>query len=976
MFKYIKLSRLALLCVFLFTIFATSFLSPTGVMAEKASSDYSDVTKPTDDKPVGIWVDRLYIIVFNIGKDKKGQRFKNNHEKGLGTGKNEYIHSGDILVVDFPKRDSKPTSGTLNGTSIKLVKPENAVIDAYYDEEKDTFELFRYLSDAGRCAVWGGEPKYSDGPVTFTKNEDGRYSKDGATKGYPPIVEDIKSISDQKYSFAQKDTCDQSVGNDMTNHYTDPNKNTATLYAAKGSSQKNSLDRAEERAKELNGEAAKESKLEEYFSDPNSTQSKVLEGCAKEFVTGDRSKETLLGIIARGEPGGFMDCLKGYLANDPEFEEILATTDESDYSTQTDEEQDECNMGIPFIGDLICKMVKVVFEGISSMFGAVIDFFGNTGETFDRLDSKPTFKTAWESLRNISNIIFVVAFLVVIFQYLTNINVVDAYFIKKFLPRVLIAAILVQASWWIVMEMNAFTSDLGSSIRTIVLQGGGTEISLATGDGAIAQIAGGFLAGFAFLSPVGMVIVALIVGVILLLILLVCILILAMREALLVLLAILAPLAFASFAVPQLEGTLKKWLNMYIKLLMMYPIMQLLLAVGVIIGNVLGQMGGLYQLFGFIAYFLPFIVLPFTYKMGGNVMGKLVGSAKQLGKNAKGTFDRTPMGRDREAYKKLRSEDTARRRHGKSIERAIDAHEVLAGERRGNRSLARWRSRGLGKGKEREDTIASFRAAHDKEAVRRQVAQKDALNAQRTGHSLEIEKSVLDDQTALMDQPMAPETASALGYSSHLDATGAQRKVSASDARTLALDRLASRATNLTDTDQQEYFAIMQELGRQKATAHIGKIQTSLAAQGAAGAQRWNAGVADNEVFSATTALDKGFGQSVNGYGTIGEAQEGVAATRLSTFMAKNLQSRAGDQADAWKGAVHTAIQTGDTEKYDQIFKDLEDIEGNDNINGNLNISTDDLKKYADQVRMNRGAEKGKSQYDPTRPRNKDDPNW
>ncbi|MFO0971751.1 MAG: hypothetical protein U0520_05405 [Candidatus Saccharimonadales bacterium] len=981
-----------------------------------ADNPYTNIRPPGANEEKGIWIDRQTILLYNnaVDTDLENHIYRNTSTYALMDGQAVYTNgakSCSTVTVNFGSdaRNPRPGSATIKGCdgsskAVTLEVSENAQIDGWYDSSTEKITMFRYLSRLSNCSkdatlglLAGDEDSYNR-EGTFEKDKEtgapGGNGRDkyainyglGTGRGSTRVGISLKSTSgDYVYGY-QLAYCPDGDGG-MRGYgleKTDPDdasKGEAgrRVYFVKDKTYQDILKDAKAVIEKFLTDKEKKTKLQEFFA--TAAGQAAIDACEASLRMTITTQQAIdASLLGEGVADPIRTCLNTQLADNEEYQAAIETSVSIDDTAPPSEggEQDECKLGIPFIGDLVCKAVAMIFEGISSMFSAVIDFFGDTGEKFDRLGNNSDFKKSWDSIRNISNLIFLVAFLVVIFQYLTNINVVDAYFIKKFLPRVLIAAILVQASWWIVVEMNAATTDLGQSIRTIVLQGGGADVSMATGDGAVSQIAGGFLFGFAFLSPVGMVIVALIIGLILLLILLVCILILAMREVLLVLLAILAPLAFASFALPQLEGTLKKWLNTYVKLLMMYPIMQLLLTIGVIVGNALSAMGGLYELFGFIAFFLPFIVLPFTYKMGGNMMGKLVGGAKQLGRSAKGTYDKTPMGRNREAYKKLRSEDSARRRHGRAIDRAIEGHEAIGEGARGSRkALAMWQRRGLGRGEERENTIASFRAARDKEAVRRQVAEKDALNAQRTGYSLEIEKDVLRDQSEIMSNPlMSPESASKLGYSSNIDATGAQRKISASEARTLALDRLEDRAADLAGTDQQEYFAIMEELGRQKATGHIGRIQTRLAAQGVAGAQRWNAGVADNAVFSATTNLDKGFGQSIDSYNTIDEAQEGVADTRLSTFLGKNLQSRSTDQADAWKAAVHTTIQTGDTEKFYKIFDDLKAIEGNDNINSNLTISVEELTKYADMIGGNRGTDKGKSAYDPTRPRNKSDPEW
>jgi hypothetical protein len=75
---------------------------------------------------------------------------------------------------------------------------------------------------------------------------------------------------------------------------------------------------------------------------------------------------------------------------------------------------------------------------------------------------------AWGSIRSIANVLFVMFFLVIIFSQLTGAGITN-YGVKKMLPKVIIAAILVNISFIIIQIGVDLANIVGSSLYTLIV---------------------------------------------------------------------------------------------------------------------------------------------------------------------------------------------------------------------------------------------------------------------------------------------------------------------------------------------------------------------------------------------------------------------------------------------------------------------------------------------------------------------------
>lgn len=258
----------------------------------------------------------------------------------------------------------------------------------------------------------------------------------------------------------------------------------------------------------------------------------------------------------------------------------------------TSDEDSTC--AIDKVGWILCPLIEKAgmigdqaFQQLSSNFletePELVSSVTNTA------GNKPGTYTAWELARNIANILFIAAFLIIILSQVTG-RGIDNYGIKKLLPKLIIAAIAVNISYFICQLMVDLTNVLGYEIQNfmvhtaaqvsdrVIMPPNNTFTAVDSPNGALGQIgiAAVAVAGLAwFLMPVLFLGISTVV-----ITCLVIIAILLMRKAFIVLLVVASPIAFVAYLLPNTEKYFQKWLSMFWQLLLVFPIVGLLFGGG------------------------------------------------------------------------------------------------------------------------------------------------------------------------------------------------------------------------------------------------------------------------------------------------------------------------------------------------------------------------------------------------------------
>ena len=304
------------------------------------------------------------------------------------------------------------------------------------------------------------------------------------------------------------------------------------------------------------------------------------------------------------------------------------------------------------IGWFICPVSNWLADGIDYMYSALQEFLKT--KPLETTNQNSGIYLAWVIMRNISNVAFIVAFLVIIYSQLTSVGISN-YGVKKMLPRLVIAAVLVNLSFTICAILLDLSNIAGYAFQdafmgiknTISTVGENTStwtwsevISTALSNGALA-VGAGYAVSLALTTELLPMLVpaAALAGLTLLLILL----IMAARQALIIILIIISPLAFVCYLLPGTEKWFKKWRDLFLTMLVFFPAFAVVfggaqLAGIIIIQNASGPNGAIMHVLGMLVQIIPLAITPLIMKFSGGVLGKFAGFVND--KN-KGWYDRT-----------------------------------------------------------------------------------------------------------------------------------------------------------------------------------------------------------------------------------------------------------------------------------------------------------------------------------------------
>jgi len=307
----------------------------------------------------------------------------------------------------------------------------------------------------------------------------------------------------------------------------------------------------------------------------------------------------------------------------------------------------------------------IICPTITSVTGIMTNLYDNfikPSLQVDPLGKNPNLQLVWAQFRNMADVLFVLVFLMVIFSTVTSVGV-SSYTIKKALPRLVAAAILVQFSWFLCGFAIDIGNILGAGISNVVnyalsgakITGTNTTDSLNMLMSNIASFGLITIAGAAAVAAVifaGPTLLFLMLGLLISLITLAVTLV--VRLLVLKVLIVLAPIAIVLWVLPNTESLFKKWYQNFTKLILMYPIIALLVAGGQIVQSAgqADQNKGFEQLAAILAPMIAFFLIPATFKMAGTMMGTVSGAIAKRGSAISSAATNSQYAKDKkEAYR-------------------------------------------------------------------------------------------------------------------------------------------------------------------------------------------------------------------------------------------------------------------------------------------------------------------------------------
>lgn len=299
------------------------------------------------------------------------------------------------------------------------------------------------------------------------------------------------------------------------------------------------------------------------------------------------------------------------------------------------------------VGWIICPTVLFLADIADMAYVFLADNFLSTSPRL--LEQGGPAYTAWQSFLTIGNIFFVIAFIVIIYSQITGYGVSN-YGVKRMLPRLIICAIMINLSFILCQVAVDISNILGYSIKNFLAAAPAIDASATSSlEGgrwsamAITVLAGtGIAAGLSMgiFGLLGILVAAVIsLGMIFF--------ILMLRQVFIILLVVIAPIAFAAYLLPNTEQYFTKWRKTLTTLLMVFPIIGIVygassLASGIITSvyndNGPDRTNQLGQIIGAGVLVIPLFAVPVLLKQSLDAVGKIgdrvnaIGS--RMGKNA------------------------------------------------------------------------------------------------------------------------------------------------------------------------------------------------------------------------------------------------------------------------------------------------------------------------------------------------------
>lgn len=290
------------------------------------------------------------------------------------------------------------------------------------------------------------------------------------------------------------------------------------------------------------------------------------------------------------------------------------------------------------LGFFMCDFIGGVISQIEDIQTSFVELFFETEPL--TLDTSSNLYSVWSNVRNIANALLAVAFMAIIFSLAFSVNV-DAYTIKRLVPKLLVATIGIQASFLISGLMVDATNVLGAGLSGIFdMAMEGTTFEVDDGDASSKIAVGGrdaLLIGAIVGGGVAIWMNAPFIGIILLfglLIFLGAFLIIAIREVLILACVVLSPVAFLANLLPATERWFKFWWSNFARLLFMYPFIILMIQLGNLGAYLtLETSGSFYALFMALLIQLAALLSVFlAFKLGGSMLSFAASGFNRMGK--------------------------------------------------------------------------------------------------------------------------------------------------------------------------------------------------------------------------------------------------------------------------------------------------------------------------------------------------------
>ena len=321
-------------------------------------------------------------------------------------------------------------------------------------------------------------------------------------------------------------------------------------------------------------------------------------------------------------------------------------------SAATEESKKDCGdvLGSGLLGWSICPAINaaIIFaDGAWSIFEFLL--------INNPLDGSGTYYDSWTKVRDLANAILVVIFLGIVISQVSNIGISN-YGIKKMLPRLVIVAVAINISYYLMQVIIDIANITGKSIDSIfsgfesysgLKAANGWSVlfdsillsATVAGSVGVTLAAGAVLGWPAIILFLGAMIIPAIIGII------AGLLALQVRSMLIPILAIFSPVALVAWVLPNTQKLFDKWKSMFTGLVFLYPLASIYyggLKFAASITLTSGESISIQRLMALAALFIGTFMVAVIAIKSNSIMGKIVGGiggfANKLGVSRLGGF--------------------------------------------------------------------------------------------------------------------------------------------------------------------------------------------------------------------------------------------------------------------------------------------------------------------------------------------------
>lgn len=316
------------------------------------------------------------------------------------------------------------------------------------------------------------------------------------------------------------------------------------------------------------------------------------------------------------------------------------------------------------LGWIICPVLNLLSNTSENIYNNYVEpALRVEPKLFSGQDDKDGTRFAWEIFRGVANTAFIILLIVVIFSQITGFGI-DNYGIKKILPKLIIAAVLINLSYLICLICVDLSNIIGNGLQTLFnnlpvgdaaskIEIGNGEVEIPNNINAVKTTAltgvmlliifttkiwgavssSGFLGGIVL--PLLMIALTVVIAIFFLFLLL------AARQAAIIVLTVVSPLAFACYILPNTKKVFDKWAKIGWGLLLVYPICGLLIGGGNYVSKLLltvgiGAGGFTMAFMAMIAGVVPIFFIPSVLKSSLTAMGNLGAKISGIGDRLRG----------------------------------------------------------------------------------------------------------------------------------------------------------------------------------------------------------------------------------------------------------------------------------------------------------------------------------------------------